>query len=150
MSRVRVPKEGADGGHLPSTDAPSHRPLRSDATFLPGLGRARVVLCTLVGISAWFFVGWPTVPAGPDEWAPWLLDTAPALGLLVGVLAGFGCFVLSGVIRVLLDQRDFVEALPRTGCRAVRVLEWPRPNAPSVPQGLFDLAAGTDTDEPVR
>ena len=129
-------------------DVLPHRDLRSYATFLVGLGWTCVLLCTLIGFAPWFVFGIPSVST-ESAWAAWLLYTAPALGLLVGALGGLACFMLSGVIRVLLDQRDLLEDLLQVQRRPVRVGESPQPSAPSVPQDLFDLTGIKDRDGPV-
>jgi hypothetical protein len=133
---------------MQSTDVVSHRHLRSYATFLVVLGWVLVLLCTLIGFAPWLAFGGFPVPTVPS-WERWILSAAPALGLLAGALGGLGCFVLSGVIRVLLDQRDLLEDILRTQRRSLRAAESPQPSAPPVPPDPFDLAGIKDRDEPV-
>jgi hypothetical protein len=132
---------------MPSVDGVSHRQLRSYAAFLVGLGWTCVVLGALVGLLPWFVLGWPPVPV-EFTWAPWLLYAVPALGLLAGALGGLGCFIVSGVVRVLLDQRDLLEDLLERQPRPVRVGASPQPGSPSAPQDLFDLTGIKNGDEP--
>lgn len=137
---------GTQGRYMTSFDGLPHRPLRSYAAFLVGLGWSCVVVCTLAGFVPWFVVGSPAVPVEPT-WLAWLVYAAPALGLLVGALVGLGCFVASGVIRVLLDQRDLLDELLMQH-RSGRAGAAAQPGAPSASQDLFDLTGIKDRDNP--
>lgn len=132
---------------MQSGDDRPHRQLRSYAAFLVALGWMCVALGTLAGFVPWLVIGTPPVPM-EDAWARRLLYAAPALGLLIGALGGLGCFVLSGVLRVLLDQRDLLEDLSRQR-RAFRAEDTPPPGSPSAPQDLFDLTGIKGGEEPV-
>jgi hypothetical protein len=123
-----------------------HRQLRSYAAFLVGLGWTCVGLGALVGFLPWFVFGRPPVPM-ESTWAPWLLYAAPALGVLAGGLGGLGCFIVSGVVRVLLDQRDLLEDLLQRQPGPGRVGVSPQPGSPSTALDPFDLTELKDGDE---
>jgi hypothetical protein len=74
----------------------------------------------LAGCVPWVLAAGQAIP-GDVAWAPWLLYAAPPLGLLVGALFGLGYFILSGVLRVLLDQRDLLEDPVQTQRRLLQV-----------------------------
>jgi hypothetical protein len=82
-----------------------------------------------------------------STWAPWLLYAAPALGVLAGGLGGLGCFIVSGVVRVLLDQRDLLEDLLQRQPGPGRVGVSPQPGSPSTALDPFDLTELKDGDE---
>ena len=116
----------------------SHRLLRSHATLLVVLGWLHVVVCTVLGFAPWFGPAAPFVP-GVSQWGPWAFYASPALGLLVGALGGLAFFVASGVIRVLLDQRDLLEELVEAQQRLVRPAESRQPSGASSATDPFDL-----------
>jgi hypothetical protein len=72
----------------------------------------------------------------------------PAIGLLVGGLSGLGYFVLSGVIRVFLDQRDLLQDLVQTQHRLLQSVDSRQAGRHSTAQDPFDLTGLEDTDEP--
>jgi hypothetical protein len=126
----------------------SHRPLRSYANFLVVFGWMHVVLFTLAGFAPWFiFAGRPIPVESP--WDGWAMYAAPAVGLLAGALAGLGYFVLSGVIRVFLDQRDLLEELLQTNRRLLQVMESQQPSGRPASTDPFDLSDLKNTDEPL-
>ena len=116
----------------------SHRPLRSTATLLTVLGWLHVVVCTLLGFAPWFGPVAQRVPA-VFLWEPWALYASPAVGLLVGTLCGLAFFVASGVIRVLLEQRDLLEEILEAQQRLVRPTESRQPIGASSAKDPFDL-----------
>lgn len=125
----------------------SHRALRSYATFLIVLGWLHVVVFALLGFAPWLILaGRPIAPE--TQWEQWLIYAGPAIGLLVGGLLGLGYFVLSGVIRVFLDQRDLLEDLVQTQHRLLPFVESRQPEGRSAAQDPFDLTGLKDTDEP--
>jgi len=105
---------------VPESDTVTHRGLRSYTTFLVVLGWVHVGAGTLAGFAPWVLAAGQGISADA-AWAPWLLYAAPPLGLLVGALSGLGYFILSGVLRVLLDQRDLLEDLVQTQRRLLQV-----------------------------
>jgi len=126
----------------------SHHLLRSYATLLVAVGWLHVVLFTLLGFAPWLgFVG-PLVPA-VSLWAPWALYASPAVGLLVGALCGLAYFAVSGVIRVLLDQRDFLEEILQAHHRILRLAETRQPSGASSGKDPFDLTDIRETGEPL-
>jgi len=126
----------------------SHRPLRSYANFLVVLGWLHVILFALAGFAPWFiFAGRPIPVEAP--WDAWAMYAAPAVGLLVGALAGLGYFVLSGLIRVFLDQRDLLEELLQTNRRLLQVMESRQAPGRQTTTDPFDLSELKDTDEPL-
>ncbi|RPI05428.1 MAG: hypothetical protein EHM71_12680 [Zetaproteobacteria bacterium] len=126
----------------------SHRPLRSYAKFLMVLGWLHVVVFALAGFAPWFvFAGWPIFREGP--WGPWAAYAAPAVGLLFGALLGLGYFLLSGLIRLFLDQRDLLEELLQTDRRLLQLMESQLPSEHAAPTDPFDLSELRGTDEPV-
>jgi hypothetical protein len=125
----------------------SHRSLRSYSTFLILLGWLHVVVFVLLGFAPWFVLaGRPTAPE--TQWEQWLIYAGPAIGLLVGGLSGLGYFVLSGVIRVFLDQRDLLEDLVQTQHRLLQLGESGQVGGHAAAQDPFDLTGINDTDEP--
>lgn len=116
----------------------SHRQLRSYATLLVALGWLHVVAGTLLGFAPWFGPVAQVVPA-VSRWEPWVLYASPAVGLLVGTLCGLTVFVASGVIRVLLDQRDLLEALLEAQQRLSRPAESRQASHASNVKDPFDL-----------
>ncbi len=128
-------------------DPLSHRGLRSYATFLVALGWVHVGAGLLAGCVPWVVAAGQAIPGGA-AWAPWLLYAAPPLGLLVGALFGLGYFILSGVLRVLLDQRDLLEDLVQTQRRLLQAAAAQRAGTPPAATDPFDLRDAKDADEP--
>jgi hypothetical protein len=124
----------------------SHRQLRSYATLLVVLGWLHVVAGTLVGFAPWFGPVAQLLPA-VSQWEPWALYASPALGLLVGTLCGLAFFVVSGVLRVLLDQRDLLEELLEAQQRLRRPAESRQPSGASGAKDPFDLTDIRRTEE---
>lgn len=124
----------------------SHRLLRSHATLLAVLGWLHVVVCTLLGFAAWFGPAAQFIP-GLSQWGPWAYYASPAVGLLVGALGGVAFFVASGVIRVLLDQRDLLEELVEAQQRLPRPAESRQPSGASSAKDPFDLTDIRRTEE---
>ncbi|MBP1777154.1 MAG: hypothetical protein H6Q86_3164 [candidate division NC10 bacterium] len=124
----------------------SHRLLRSYANLLVVLGWLHVVLFTLLGFAPWLgFVG-QLVPA-VSQWESWALYASPAVGLLIGTLCGLAYFVVSGVIRVLLDQRDFLEEILQAHRHLLRHAESQQPSGDSGAKDPFDLTEIRGTGE---
>jgi len=99
----------------------SHRLLRSYATLLVVLGWLHVVLFTLLGFAPWLGLVGQLVRRCPNgALGPVCLSR---VGLLVGTLCGLAYFAVSGVIRVLLDQRDFLEEILQAHHRLLRLAE---------------------------
>jgi len=128
-------------------DALSHRGLRSYATFLVVLGWVHVGAGLLAGCVPWVLAAGQAMPADV-AWAPWLLYAAPPLGLLAGALVGLGYFILSGVLRVLLDQRDLLEDLVQTQRRLLQAAVAQRAGTPLAATDPFDLNDAKNADEP--
>jgi hypothetical protein len=128
-------------------DPLSHRGLRSYATFLVVLGWMHVGAGLLAGCVPWVLAAGQAIPADA-AWAPWILYTAPPLGLLVGALSGLGYFILSGVLRVLLDQRDLLEDLVETQRRLLRIAEARQAGNRLAATDPFDLRDAKEADEP--
>jgi len=127
----------------------SHRLLRSYATLLVVLGWLHVVLFTLLGFAPWLGLVGQLVPT-VSQWEPWVLYAFPAVGLLVGTLCGLAYFAVSGVIRVLLDQRDFLEEILQAHHRLLRLAESRQPSgAVSSAKDPFDLTDIRGTGEPL-
>ena len=125
----------------------SHRALRSYASFLIALGWLHVAFFALLGLVPWLVLaGRPIAPEA--QWEQWLIYAGPAVGLLAGGLSGLGYFVLSGVIRVFLDQRDLLEDLVQTHRRLLQLVESRQSGGRSAAQDPFDLTGLEDTDEP--
>jgi hypothetical protein len=74
-----------------------------------------------------------------SRFEPWALYASPAVGLLVGTLCGLAFFVASGVLRLLLDQRDLLEELVEAQQRIRRPAESRQPSGASGTQDPFDL-----------
>jgi hypothetical protein len=129
------------------SDAVSHRELRSYATFLDALGWVYVGASLLAGGVPWVLSTGQAIPAGA-AWAPWLLYAAPPLGLLVGALFGLGYFILSGALRILLNQRDLLEDLVQTQRRLLQVAAAQRAGTPLAVTDPFDLRDAKNADEP--
>jgi len=103
-----------------------------------GSGWLHVVLFTLLGFAPWLgFVG-QLVPA-VSQWESLALYASPAVGLLVGTLCGLAYFAVSGVIRVLLDQRDLLEEILQAHHRLLRLAETRQPSGASSTKDPFDL-----------
>ncbi len=83
-----------------------------------------------------------------SQWEPWVLYGTPALGLLVGALLSLGYFSASGVIQVLLDQRDILEEILQAHHHLLRPAE-PRQPRDAAPADPFDLGDIRGTDEPL-
>jgi hypothetical protein len=132
---------------VPESDAVSHRGLRSYTTFLLVLGWVHVGAGTLVGVTPWVLAAGPAIPVDA-AWAPWLRYAAPPLGLLVGALSGLGYFILSGVLRVLLDQRDLLEDLVQTQRRLLQVAAARPVGTHLAVTDPFDLSDAKDAVEP--
>ena len=132
---------------MSTDDPPSHRKLRSYTTFLVVLGWLHVGAGTLAGVAPWVLAAGQAIPADA-AWAPWLFYAAPPLGLLVGALSGLGYFILSGVLRVLLDQRDLLEDLVQTQRRLLQAAAAQRAGTPPLATDPFDLRDARDADEP--
>jgi hypothetical protein len=128
-------------------DPLSHRGLRSYAAFLVVLGWVHVGAGLLAGCVPWVLAAGQAIPADA-LWAPWTLYAAPPLGLLVGALSGLGYFILSGVLRILLDQRDLLEDLVRTQRRLLHVAEARQAGNRLAAADPFDLRDAKDADEP--
>jgi len=124
----------------------SHHLLRSYATLLVAVGWLHVVVFTLLGFAPWLGVVGPLVPA-VSHWAPWALYASPAVGLLVGALCGLAFFAVSGVIRVLLDQRDFLEEILQAHRHLLRHAESQQPSGDSGAKDPFDLTEIRGTGE---
>jgi len=125
----------------------SHRALRSYTTFLMVLGWLHVVFFVLLGCAPWLVLAGRTFAPG-SQWEQWAIYAGPAIGLLVGGLSGLGYFVLSGVIRVLLDQRDLLQDLVQTQHRLLQLVDSRQAGGHSAAQDPFDLTGLEDTDEP--
>ncbi len=124
-------------------------PLRSYTTLLVVLGWLHVVCFTLLGFAPWFaFPGQQIL--GESWWGQWALYASPAVGLLVGALTGLGYFILSGVIRLFLDQRDLLEELLQTQRRLLQVVESPQPGARVATKDPFDLTDLKDGEDTLR
>jgi hypothetical protein len=136
-----------DGKKVLESDAVSHRKLRSYTTFLVVLGWVHVGAGALAGLAPWVLAAGQAIPADA-AWEPWLLYAAPPLGLLVGALSGLGYFILSGVLRVLLDQRDLLEDLVQTQRRLLQVAEARQAGSPLAATDPFDLSDAKDPAEP--
>jgi hypothetical protein len=103
------------------------------------------------GDAGWRYAVGPgrrTGDPGGRRVGPWLLYAAPPLGLLVGALSGLGYFILSGVLRVLLDQRDLLEDLVQTQRRLLQVAEARQAGNHLAAPDPFDLSDAKDTVEP--
>jgi len=132
--------------HLPGGDSMSQSPLRSYTTFLVFLGWLHVVLFTLLGFAPWLiFPGQPIL--GDSWWGQWALYASPAVGLLVGAVTGLGYFILSGVIRVFIDQRDLLEDLLLTNRRLLQIVESLQPGGRPPTKDPFDLTDLKDGEE---
>ena len=129
------------------SDAVSHRELRSYATFLVALGWVHVGAGLPAGCVPWVLAARQAIPAGA-AWAPRLLYAAPPLGLLVGALFGLGYFILSGVLQVLLDQRDLLEDLVQTQRRLLQVAEARQAGNHLAATHPFDLSDAKNAAEP--
>jgi hypothetical protein len=125
----------------------SHRLLRSYANLLVAVGWLHVVFFTLLGFAPWLGFAGHFVPA-VSQWEPWALYASPAVGLLVGTLCGLAYFAVSGVIRVLLDQRDFLEEILQAHHRILRLVETRQPSGASGAKDPFDLTDIWGTGEP--
>jgi hypothetical protein len=101
----------------------------------------------LVGCVPWVLDVGQAIPRDVG-WAPWLLYAAPPLGLLVGALFGLGYFILSGVLQVLLDQRDLLEDLVQTQRRHLQAAATQRAGTGLAATDPFDLRDAKDADEP--
>ena len=132
---------------MPESDTVTHRGLRSYTTFLVVLGWVHVGAGTLAGFAPWVFAAGQGISAD-TAWAPWLLYAAPPLGLLVGALSGLGYFILSGVLRVLLDQRDLLEDLVQTQRRLLQVAAARQVGTHLPVTDPFDLSDAKDAVEP--
>ena len=131
-----------------SEDDPlSHRRLRSYTAFLVVLGWVHVGAGLLAGCVPWVLAAGQAIPADA-AWAPWILYAAPPLGLLVGALSGLGYFILSGALRVLLDQRDLLEDLVQTQRRLLRVADARQAGPHLAVTDPFDLSDAKDAAEP--
>jgi hypothetical protein len=102
---------------------------------------------TLAGLAPWALAAGQAIPADA-AWEPWLFYLAPPLGLLVGALSGLGYFILSGVLRVLLDQRDLLEDLVQAQRRLLQVAEARQAGSSLAATDPFDLSGAKDADEP--
>jgi hypothetical protein len=108
-----------------------------------------VVLFTLLGFIPWIVpVGLPVV-SGKAEWEQWAIYASPVIGLLVGALFGFGYSVLSGVIRLFLDQRDLLEELLQVHRHHLQLLQGWQPTGRPAMRDPFDLTDLKTTDEPL-
>jgi hypothetical protein len=122
----------------------AHRSLRSYAGFLVVLGWLHVVLFALAGCLPWLAFGeWPVFR--DNAWATY---AAPAVGLLFGTLLGLGYFLLSGLIRLFLDQRDLLDELLQTDRRLLRFMESRLSSEPAATTDPFDLSDLRGKDEP--
>ncbi len=125
----------------------SHRLLRSCATLLVVLGWLHIVAFTALGFAPWLGIVGQLFPA-VSLWEPWVLYVSPAVGLLAGALCGLGYFAASGVIRVLLDQRDILEEILEAHHRFLRPADPRQPHA-TAPADPFDLSDIRGTGEPL-
>jgi len=132
---------------VPEGDAVSHRKLRSYTTFLVVLGWVHVGAGTLAGFAPWVLAAGQAIPVDA-AWGPWLLYAAPPLGLLVGALSGLGYFILSGVLRVLLDQRDLLADLVQTQRRLLQGAATRQAGTPLAAPDPFDLSDAREAAEP--
>jgi hypothetical protein len=126
----------------------SHSLLRSYATLLVVLGWLHVVLFTMLGFAPWLGLVGQLVPA-VSQWESWVLYASPAVGLLVGMFCGLAFFAVSGVIRVLLDQRDCLEEILQAQHRLLRLAETRQPTGASSAKDPFDLTDIRGTGEPL-
>lgn len=132
---------------MPESDAVTHRGLRSHATLLVVLGWIHIGAGALAGFSPWVLAAGQGISA-TAAWEPWLLYAAPPFGLLVGALSGLGYFILSGVLRVLLDQRDLLEDLVQTQRRLLQVAAARQVGTHLAVTDPFDLSDAKDAAEP--
>jgi len=132
---------------MSASDPPSHSKLRSYTTFLVVLGWVHVGAGTLAGFVPWVLAAGKAIPADAS-WASWILYAGPPFGLLVGALSGLGYFILSGVLRVLLDQRDLLEDLVQTQQRLLQVAAAPQGGTYLAATDPFDLSDAKDATEP--
>jgi hypothetical protein len=106
-----------------------------------------VVVFALLGFAPWLGLVGPLVPA-VSQWEPWVLYASPAVGLLAGALCGLVFFTVSGVIRVLLDQRDSLEEILETHRHLLRLVESHRPSGAPGAKDPFDLSDIRGMEEP--
>ena len=123
-------------------------PLRSYTTFLVVLGWMHVILFTVLGFVPWLIFGGQPILM-ESWWRQGALYASPAVGLLVGALSGLGLFILSGVIRVLMDQRDLLEEILLTNRRLLQITESRHPSDRPSKKDPFDLTDLKDTEEPI-
>lgn len=126
--------------------APHHR-LRSYAAFLVVLGWMHVAAFVLAGFLPWLTMAETAVSALPP-WEQWLVYAAPAGGLLIGAMTGLAYFIVSGVLRVLLDQRDLLEELLRAQQGGPRQAHEGAPESRLSRLDSFDFSAIKETDGP--
>ncbi len=107
---------------MPTDEFASHQRLRSYAAFLVFLGWTHVIVFTLAGFAPWLFWTGQAVSAA-SPWGQWALYAAPAAGLLIGAFSALAYFIVSGVIRVLIEQRDLLEEILQEHRRLLRVAE---------------------------
>jgi hypothetical protein len=122
----------------------SYRLLRFFAGFLNVVGWLNVICFTCLGFLPWMLSTIEPMPVA-SRWQGLILYGAPVAGCLFGFLAGLGFFILPQIIRVFLDQRDFLERILLTNERLLEIVQSRPPGPSSSAAGLAHLeASGTE------
>lgn len=125
----------------------SYQLLRTYAVILVVLGWMHLILFLALGFFPWYIFAGQTIPVS-SPWEKWAIYLSPVGGLILGGLAALGYFVSSQLIRVFLDQRDFLEELLAVNRRLLRIVEGKERGGGALEADLFRLDESLDDDLP--
>lgn len=125
----------------------SYQLLRTYAVILIVLGWMHLILFLALGFLPWYVFAGQAIPVS-SPWEMWAIYLAPVGGLIFGGFAALGYFVSSQLIRVFLDQRDFLEELLGVNRRLLRIVEGKKQGGSPLEADLFRLDESLDDDLP--
>jgi hypothetical protein len=121
--------------------------LRTYAVILTVLGWMHLIFFLALGFLPWYAFAGQAIPVG-SPWEKWAIYLSPVGGLILGGFAALGYFVTSQLIRVFLDQRDFLEELLGVNRRLLRIVEGKRRGGGPLEADLFRLDQSLDDELP--
>ena len=125
----------------------SYQLLRTYAVILVVIGWMHLILFLALGFLPWYVFAGHAIPVS-SAWEKWAIYLSPVAGLILGGFAALGYFVSSQLIRVFLDQRDFLEELLAVNRRLLRIMEGGKRGGGPLETDLFRLDESLDDDLP--
>ena len=125
----------------------SYQLLRTYAVILVVIGWMHLILFLALGFLPWYVFAGHAIPVS-SAWEKWAIYLSPVAGLILGGFAALGYFVSSQLIRVFLDQRDFLEELVAVNRRLLRIVEGKDRGGGALEADLFRLYESLADDLP--